>query len=297
MKKKEKFEKLEHFVKSVATTRFLLKRANDQGSLLEGLVLYNSLADALCRICLVLKQQLESKTDDFKVEYIYQSSDSHISERKIFELVKDKDIIPDDLYSELNDLYDIRNKGIHRFSITDIKYSHLEIVLERYELVVQRLKNIIYKLESEQVSTGIGMTVSGNGDKNDDEREMAKGIMKKIFHDSEIDLADTLNASGDFSEEEKRQKVRDDIREEIEISKELKNIPNEATSIKDVSKWAERKGLLKICNCGHSKIRHIDTDNLHKDTTLKEQVNRCQAEGCDCEFFEEDPSKSLLSEK
>jgi hypothetical protein len=58
------FEKFQNFLRTFGATRLLLQRAHENGFLIEGLVLYASLVDAFCRICLILKEQIKKNTDE-----------------------------------------------------------------------------------------------------------------------------------------------------------------------------------------------------------------------------------------
>lgn len=136
----------------------LLQRSHEQGFLIEGLVLYAALVDGFCRIALVLKQQIVNQSPDFDVRYIYQNEKdtNYYTEREIYRQSLGGGIIDEDLFNDINALYDFRNKVIHRFFISEIEYSHLGLVLDKYELVFQRLWNIVYSLESEQIHKGVG---------------------------------------------------------------------------------------------------------------------------------------------
>ncbi len=151
-------DKFENFLNAFGAARLLLQKAHENGSLLEGLVLYASIVDGFCRIALVLKEQLENKTSSINESYIYQDSDGHFySERAIFNLAKRKGILSDELYKEISWLYDVRNKAIHRFFTSEIEYTHLEMILSRYEVVYKNLYDLVYQLEAEQIKNKIGI--------------------------------------------------------------------------------------------------------------------------------------------
>jgi len=222
--KSTSFDKFSNFINAFGATRLLLQRAHDQVFLIEGLVLYASLVDGFCRICLVLKEQIKNKNDDIYDKYIYQTDgDTGISERKIYELAYKNKAISKKVYDELNSLYDIRNKAIHKFFISEIEYSHLEIVCKRYEKLYNELWQIAYNLESEQIKKGVGMTHAGRKSTEKDKIKIHSDIMRKIKSGSERNLAKTLNC----------------------------------VSVEEVVEFASKRGLLQKCICGHEKIIKI----------------------------------------
>lgn len=280
----DNFERLGKFTQSVGAARILLKRAHDEGFLIEGLVLYASLIDAFCRIALVLTSQLATKTPDFDLRYIYQETEKdYFSERAIYQLTLDNHIIDQSLFDEINALYGFRNKVIHRFFISDIEYAHIGIVLDRYELVYQRLFTLVYELESQQISKGVGMTVLGKTDE-EDKRSIFNEVVKKIDSQNvevlKTVLGDKLIADvGSFSEVGERARISEEISDEIEIQKEKSKIPPGYASVKEITVWARRQGYFQKCSCGHEKIHHIDTKTQY--------LQHCASSGCECILFAE----------
>lgn len=290
-KDNDRFEKLKNFIDSIGATRRLLQRSHEQGFLIEGLVLYAAIVDGFCRIALVLKQQLEDNTQDFNEGYIYQNegNSTFLKERDIYKLCLDNCVFDKDLFDEIEALYDVRNKIIHRFIITEIEYGHLELALDHYELVYQRLWNIVFSLESEQISRGVGMTILGE-DNNQDQKEILKRIENKINSKDVKKLTRVLgskliNNSSKFSKKNERSFIVDEINDEIEIRKEKVRIPPGYASVKEITKWADRKGMLKKCLCGHEKIHHIDIDQKTDKKSLEDYIKECKIDGCDCKKY------------
>lgn len=257
----ENLDKFENFLRSFGATRILLKRAHDEGFLIEGLVLYALLVDGCCRISLILSEQIEKQTGEINETYIHQDNDSQgIAERNLYKTTFEKKIISRSLFDELNKLYDIRNKFIHRFFVSEIEYSHLEIVCRRYENVYNQLYKIVYDLESEQIEKGVGMTVKGEKIDEKYKREEAFDIMKKIKTRSERNLAKTLDC----------------------------------TSVEEVVEYASKNKLLGVCVCGHFKVRHIDLEFLKskKSHNLNDGLDKCAENNCSCMAFELKISRS-----
>jgi len=249
-------KKFENFVRAFGATRALLQRAHEHGFLIEGLVLYAALADGFCRICLVLKEQLERKNEDINQKYVYQhDNEQNFNERKIFDLVLEKKIIGKKLFKELSTLYDIRNKMIHRFFISEVEYSHLEIVCTRYERVYEELHKITYNLESEQIKQGVGMTVSDEYTE-EDKTEIWRDVHKKIKSGSERNLAKTLGC----------------------------------TSVEEVIEFGSKKGFFKKCKmCEHLQIEHFDDKAFHKEKNKTDDfdiyLSVCKSKGCSCNRY------------
>jgi len=248
--------KFQNFLRAFGATRLLLQRAYERGSLIEGLVLYAALVDGFCRICLVLKEQFEKKNGDINQKYIYQHDDEpNFNERKIFGLVFEKKIIDKNLFKELNTLYDIRNKVIHRFFISEVEYSHLEIVCTRYEKVYEQLRKITYDLESEQIKQGVGMTISGKYTE-EDKIETRRDVFKKIKSGSERNLAKTLGC----------------------------------TSVEEIIEFGSKRGFFKKCKeCKHLKIEHFDHNALQRTKTkvhnLDTYLSICKSKDCSCKIY------------
>ncbi|MFI7430682.1 hypothetical protein ACIBPB_27170 [Micromonospora sp. NPDC049836] len=150
-----------NFVYSFATARLLLKRAHDNGFLIEGMVLYVSLIDGLLRLAIILDKQLAG--DPVTVnEYMQQvPGGAKISERAIYEEARRRGIIDEALRAEVVDLYEHRNAIVHRFFLTELQYADLEPHLIRYEQVYDHCSAIVANLEDRQVREGKGMTVTG----------------------------------------------------------------------------------------------------------------------------------------
>jgi len=293
MNSKKDFEKLENFINGVGAARALLGRSYEQEFLIEALVLYATLVDGFCRISLVLKQQIENKSSNFDAKYIHQNDDKdYYSERDVYKLAFKKSILEEDLFNEINALYDFRNKVIHRFLISEIEYAHLGLVLDRYELVFQRLWNIVYSLESEQIQKGVGMTITRKVTE-EDKKAIHRDILRKVDTKDPEKLKRILGSklikdTETFSERDERERISDEVSDEIEIRKEKTRIPPGFTSVKEVIKWAERKGLFRKCICGHEKVSHVDmSETKEAKSNLGDYVKGCKIKECECKNYSE----------
>jgi hypothetical protein len=286
MREKTDFEKLGNFINGIGAARALLQRSYKEEFLIEALVLYAALIDGFCRISLVLKQQIDKKASDFDAKYIHQKNDQgYLSERDIYKAAFERSILDQELLDEVNALYDFRNKIIHRFLISEIEYSHLGLVLDRYELLYQRLRNIVHGLESEQIHKGIGMTVLKKTSK-DDKQVAHRDILNKIDSKDTEKLKQILGSKlihdkTKFSIKMEREKISDDVSDELEEYEERSKIPPGFTSVKAVTNWAKRKGLFENCTCDHLKINHVEMSKK-KSGNIADHIKHCKADGCRC---------------
>jgi hypothetical protein len=82
------------------------------------------------------------------------------------------------IYDSLGRLYDRRNEIIHKFFLTPITYESLGDDLLQYEGLFERLYDLVYAIEAEQIEKGIGMTTAG---RHGSPEEIFKEVSKKIF--------------------------------------------------------------------------------------------------------------------
>ncbi len=170
-----------NFLRAFGACRLLLQKAHDKGSLIEGVVLYAALLDGLLRISIILKEQINRKTEEIDETLITQKDKGgFFSERVIYKIALGKEIIDQDIFDELNDLYDKRNTIVHRFFLSSIQYADLLPVLLRFEALYQKLYEKLYALENKQIELGVGMTRGGVKSDSDDKTRIKRDVLKKI---------------------------------------------------------------------------------------------------------------------
>jgi len=229
-------DKFSNFLRTFGATKMLLQKAHKQGFLIEGAALYASLIDGLCRICLVLKEQIEKNSNDVNEKYIYQrEGERNFSEREIYRMVFSKKII---------------NKNL--FFISEIEYSHLEVVCNHYERVYNQLLKINYSLESEQINRGVGMTKNKKVTDRD-KANIHNLIARKIRSGDERNLAKTLGC----------------------------------VSVEEIIEFASKNKLTEKCLCGHEKIYHLNLDILNKNQlhNLEDGLSKCSSNNCSCSNY------------
>lgn len=163
----------DNFLASLAASYDLLKNALESESYIEMIVILANQTDAFLRSSIILKEQLEKKTNEIEVKYIFQGdTDSGIIERKIYNKALEIGILDNKAYKELNDLYDLRNRVIHRYIISFLKTRDIIKIAYNYLVINERIRLILKSYEEMQFGKGYG--IYGRGyDKNDelDEKE------------------------------------------------------------------------------------------------------------------------------
>jgi len=192
---KKETDKFSNFMIGFAASAQLLQRAVKNGFFVEYTCLAASIIDGLLRIGLILKHQLETSSDIVIDSLLYQADeDKIISERKVYKMALSKFIITKELFDKLNDLYDQRNRVIHRYIISDITTKEVLRIGMQYEIVISEVSKSVKKLEDEQVKKNIGMTREGD-DTIDKELANILKEMRSEKHDDAI-ISHTLNKKG-----------------------------------------------------------------------------------------------------
>lgn len=160
--------KHDNFLGSLLASSDLLGNAYKNESHIELVVILSNQIDAFLRIAIILHQQIENKTNDIEVKYLFQGDNERgIIERKIYTKAHELEIIDDDIYKELNDLYDLRNRVIHRYIISFLKTRDIAKIAYDYTMLNEKIKLILRTYEEKQFGTGFG--IYGRGYSKEDE--------------------------------------------------------------------------------------------------------------------------------
>jgi len=158
----DNFEQFGEFMAGFAAAVELHSRATRNGSFVECICLGASIIDAMLRVGLILKTQLDSNSLNIPRELVLQESgDKAITERAIYRNARDAEILTEGQFRSLSSLYDERNRVIHRYVISRIATTDVLLIAVAYEKMIAEIGSIITHLEYEQVRLGVGMTVSG----------------------------------------------------------------------------------------------------------------------------------------
>jgi len=137
-------------------------RAAKNGSFVEYVCLGASIVDALLRVGLVLKHQLATRTAEIPLELVLQkTSDKPIREREIYRRARTVGLIDQNIFESLDNLYDDRNRVIHRYIISRITTAEVLDVAMTYETAIGKVVALVYTLENNQIESGVGMTKLG----------------------------------------------------------------------------------------------------------------------------------------
>jgi hypothetical protein len=174
-----------NFLHAFGAARKLLERAQERGSLIEGIVVYVSLIDGLPRMSLVLDKQLAGNFTGDIDDYIQQvTGGPKFTEKMIYTEAHQRNLIDDDLRDEIIDLYNKRNAVIHRFFLEGMTYTALEPLLDRYEVAYHRCYDVVNALEERQIARGgPGMTQVRKGNGSEAGDDVRRHVTMKLGFD------------------------------------------------------------------------------------------------------------------
>lgn len=151
-------DKFDRFTGSLAASHDLLYTAIDAGAYIEIIAISASQIDAYLRLSLVITKQLEEKTNNIETRYLYQADgEKGIMERKVFEDALKSQVIDMETFENLNELYNLRNRVIHRYIISDIKSRDLVEIAGRYLSALEVIRLILRNFEQKQAVVPYGV--------------------------------------------------------------------------------------------------------------------------------------------
>jgi hypothetical protein len=144
-------EKFDRFQGALAASYDLLDNAIESDSFIEVIAVSANQIDAFLRLSIVIAVQIKNKTDEIPIKYLFQAEDERgLMERKIYDDALKYKIITDNDHKELNSLYKLRNRVIHRYIISDIKTRDLPEIALRYVEASEKVRLMLRDLENEQ---------------------------------------------------------------------------------------------------------------------------------------------------
>jgi len=154
---------LDRFMQGMAAAAHLLNKAIEKRSALECIVLQASLIDGSLRVGLILRKQLQMETNAIDITLLKQADgDQKISERTVYQRCRDTNVIDEELLQALSEAYEKRNKCIHRYLLSEINYDFATSLVFELDALLDRVRDVIWCLEKEQIDKGVGMTVNGS---------------------------------------------------------------------------------------------------------------------------------------
>ena len=152
------YERFNKFMMSLGASIDLKDRAYKNGSSIELVVILANQIDALLRLALILKKQIQNQTNEIDTTLIFQSeTDAPIMEKKIYKLALEEEIIDQGIHDELFELYNERNKVIHRYIITDILTKDVVKIVHDFTLLEDKIGSVVKTLEQEQFKLKVGI--------------------------------------------------------------------------------------------------------------------------------------------
>lgn len=171
----------DRFMFSYAASIDLVNRAYENGSNIELVILLANKIDAVLRQSLILKKQLDEKTDEIDVGLIYQKeTDRPIVEKKVYEMALEKSVIDQQAHDELVNLYNIRNKVVHRYVISDLRSEDIVQLVWSYTQMYDKLGDHLISLEQQQYKEQIGIYKGDTKPGSEVTEEMTKSLIYKI---------------------------------------------------------------------------------------------------------------------
>ncbi|MGY8911290.1 MAG: hypothetical protein ACKVIG_15735 [Flavobacteriales bacterium] len=153
------YYRFDMFLQGIGATSLILSKAVANKAFIEATCILANQIDALLRIGIVLKNQINKNNRDIETEWIYQGlKDKRKSEKDTYKKSLELNILSQSDYNKLFSLYDDRNRVIHRFVISEITLAEVEDIAYQYYQQQQNITKLIFDIESEQIRLGIGMT-------------------------------------------------------------------------------------------------------------------------------------------
>lgn len=151
-------EKFDRFQGALAASYDLLDNAIESDSFVEVIAVSANQIDAFLRLSIVIAIQLKNQTDEVPIKYLFQAEDERgLIERKIYDDALKYNVIKDNDHKELNSLYKLRNRVIHRYIISNIKTRDLPGIALRYVDACEKVRLILRELENKQKDCQYGV--------------------------------------------------------------------------------------------------------------------------------------------
>lgn len=155
---------LEQFLSGMAAACVKFNEAVEKRCAIECIILGAAIVDGQLRMALILREQLQSNSQAIQEKLLSQADDERgMSERSIFRRCHDAGIVNEPLFQRLGAAYDKRNKIIHRYLLSDANYAFATALVFEYADLIEAVKQVVHRIESEQIHLGRGMTGPGTG--------------------------------------------------------------------------------------------------------------------------------------
>lgn len=154
--------KYDNFIGSLIGSHDLLNKAYESNSHIELVAILSNHVDAYLRLSIILHQQLESQNNEIEIKYLFQEENERgIIERKIYDKAFELKIIDEVILQELNNLYNVRNRVIHRYIISHLKTRDIVRAAYEYTMLCEKIRLILKSYEDKQIGLGFGIYGKG----------------------------------------------------------------------------------------------------------------------------------------
>ncbi len=169
------------FQAALAASFDLKESALKSRSLIEFILIVASQIDSYLRLCIVMKKQLDSSTDEFEEKYFYQGEKCKpITERTIYKEAKSLGVLSDENYDRLSKLYDSRNKIVHRFIISEIRTRDLVDIALDYDAASEEIRLAMRKLEDLQRDSKVGIYKNSAAPEDEVDKDEVKFLFANV---------------------------------------------------------------------------------------------------------------------
>jgi hypothetical protein len=154
----QKLNKYDNFIGSLGASYDLLTKSIESETYIESIVILSNQIDAFLRLNIILETQLLNKTNDIEIKYLYQGeSERGMIERKIYVKAFEMKIIDEKLYEQLNNLYNKRNRVIHRYIISELRTREILKYFKEYLFLCEEIRLNLEKYEEKQYEQEFGL--------------------------------------------------------------------------------------------------------------------------------------------
>lgn len=151
-------DKYDQFLASLGASHDLLKSAVESESNIESIIVCANIIDAYLRLGIVTTKQLRDKTDKIDIKYLFQAEGERgLMERAVFCDALQLGVINQSIVDELSELYNLRNRIVHRYIISPIKTRDMVPVVSRYLKTLEKVRLILREIENSQMGKGFGI--------------------------------------------------------------------------------------------------------------------------------------------
>lgn len=151
-------DKYDQFLASLCASHDLLNSAVESESKIESIIVCANIIDAYLRLGIVITKQLRDKTDEIDIKYLFQAEGERgLMERVVFRDALQLGVINQSIVDELSELYNLRNRIVHRYIISPIKTRDMVPVVGRYLMTLEKVRLILQEIENSQMGKGFGI--------------------------------------------------------------------------------------------------------------------------------------------